>query len=156
MFLFQISHKKSKYFLTWSVFNTTTVFSKLRSKGGETTFGSAQTWRRISSSVPARHRKAKRARSRVKPVACNTWWNERARHQLQPHRCIGSFDLIQMRVRSNINNLGPSVAKYSWIWKYCQNAFVFTRALCMLEKLSKCEVKAWLCWNLIILWTLRF
>ena len=28
--------------------------------------------------------------------------------------------------------------------------------LTMLQKLSKCEVKAWLCWNLIILPTLRF
>ena len=43
--------------------------------------------------------------------------------------------------------------KITWIKRECDFMFYhFT----MLQKLSKCEVKAWLCWNVIILPTLRF
>ena len=34
--------------------------------------------------------------------------------------------------------------------------YIFISKSTMLQKLSKCEVKAWLCWNLIFLLPLRF
>ena len=47
-----------------------------------------------------------------------------------------------------------------WNAKNCFQAFFreceFNHLSTMLQKLSKCEVKAWFCWNLIILPPLRF
>ena len=48
--------------------------------------------------------------------------------------------------------------QYSWI-HVCIHGFrrnVLLYCCTMLQKLSECEVKAWLCWNLIILLALRF
>ena len=40
--------------------------------------------------------------------------------------------------------------------KKCKMILKFSHKFTMLQKLSKCEVKAWFCWNLIILPSLRF
>ena len=53
------------------------------------------------------------------------------------------FDLFQPHLNFSRQNENSNVVK-------------ITKVSTMLQKLSKCEVKAWLCWNLIILPSLRF
>ena len=43
----------------------------------------------------------------------------------------------------------PSVSNRNWFCKK-KKKFMYSNYSTMLQKLSKCEVKAWLCWNLII------
>ena len=62
------------------------------------------------------------------------------------HFCI-SFICILKRLQYNVE---------SWNGKRIGDLYFDTYMCTMLQKLSKCEVKTWLCWNLIILLPFQF
>ena len=75
-------------------------------------------------------------------------------------------DLLRSSVTLNLKKFATCLSLH-WYWnhyivfyitKYCWNVSALFSKLdhTTLQKLSKCEVKAWLCWNLIILLPLRF
>ena len=59
-----------------------------------------------------------------------------------------NLTVIEISVESDFNS-----ALVLRLAKWCE---MVAQPATMLQKLSKCEVKAWLCWNLIILLLLRF
>ena len=66
--------------------------------------------------------------------------------------CILSCTCQRNRAHSS-RNIVPHFKSYTVIhMKSCH----ISQKLTMLQKLSKCEVKAWLCWDSIILLALRF
>ena len=69
---------------------------------------------------------------------------------------IDKFLFLKLAILGNLAVL--AIFWRSWlfsaIWQF--SSFQSWQHCTMLQKLSKCKVKAWLCWNLMILLLLRF